>query len=76
MAAGPVLQMLLPLYAPGKLTVAGEVLPPPVICNWAHSIYREDIVNREPEFKQRQEALHITEHPDKTEPRGVLSREK
>ena len=28
----------IPLYAPGKLTVAGDVLPPPLIDIWAHSI--------------------------------------
>ncbi len=28
-----------PWYAPGKLTVAGALVPPPVICSCAHSIY-------------------------------------
>jgi len=27
-----------PLYAPGKETVGGEELPPPVILIWAHSM--------------------------------------
>jgi hypothetical protein len=41
-----------PLYAPGKLTVAGRVLPPPVISSCAHSICGKHIADQYQQFRQ------------------------